>query len=81
MPRMRNMFDYFDDGESSQTQDERMRPNATLVEVQQNDSVKTITVHLEPRQYVQMRRNDDGWEVVTNLNVIQTRGNAAITKG
>jgi|SRR6267143_1597424 len=66
MPRIRNLVDYSGQGESR-------RPYETLIDIPQRDSVNTITIHIEPNHFIQLKRDDtdpSGWQAVTNLTIV-----------
>jgi hypothetical protein len=62
MPRIRNLFDY--------SIDDR-KPHETLVDVPRTDSVTAITINVEDSGFVQLRKMENEWQVITTLEVFK----------
>lgn len=82
MPRIKNLVDFSTEDGSNYN-----RPTETLIEVPANDSISTLTIHIEPRDYVQIKKEvKDGttsWRIYTNLNTssITVQRGATMIKG
>lgn len=80
MPRIKNLVDFSTESGSSYN-----RPTETLIEVPTNDSIETLTIHIEPKNYIQIKKEVDGdtvtWRVYTNLNTVIVQRGAILAKG
>ena len=82
MPRIKNLIDF-----STTEGSDYNRPSETLIEVPTNDSIVTLTIHIEPKNYVQIRKEESEgtvtWKLYTNLNTscVTTQRGATLIKG